>query len=154
MEMSQNLRGMRVIAFDNAALRVRDEDGVIVGEISLESGFHDLSNLAPLANLGSIEAANIYVVNQSRGRVMTFKSDTRTQTAAAAEYQMPALKQQEFELRRLMKGIVKEQVAKERKAWESAVTGDTQREPDVIEQQEETADETVVDATEELSSDA
>lgn len=138
--MKQNLKGMKVIAFNGAALRVTNSEGEILGEISLPAGPVDLTAYAPLTAMGDVEATGVFIASNAAGRLKTYKSERHTESAAASEYHMPYAQQQEMMMERMVERVVKRQTA-----LEASRRADAVNKKPVMEEQAPVIEETEIE---------
>lgn len=106
------LKGVRAIAFDGAFITVVDPEGV-THTVSVDPGPVDLTPYQPLCNLGECELDGflVYASTGARGALLP----QGLYASAASETYSPSMaEKQEAQMRQLVKGMVRNQLARER----------------------------------------
>lgn len=109
-----NFRGMKIIALDGATLNLADGDGEVQATISLPVGPHDLSEYQPLLDVFHVTAGQIVRVGDAGRRLRAVGHDAPFQSGASALYTPSLAEQQEAQMRQMVQGMVKSQLAQER----------------------------------------
>lgn len=90
MHTTTSLRGVSVIAFTGAAIRLLDGKDAIVGTVDLQPGVHDLTAYQPLCDSGVVELKAMLIVKSPHGRLQVIHTEDRFETAANPTYQPSA----------------------------------------------------------------
>lgn len=90
MHNTTSLRGVTVIAFKGAAIRLVDGKDALVGQVDLDPGVHDLTPYQPLCDLGIVELKAVVITKSPHGRLQVIHTEERFDTAANPTYQPSA----------------------------------------------------------------
>ena len=133
----KSLLGVTICAFNGCYLAFHDANGEAVGTVDLPPGIHDLSAYQPLLSVAEVRMQSCYILRSPVGRNQINTPDRLFASSAALTYTPSLAEQQEHNMRRMVKTMLREQRAEEDARAERAARSrrknkETEDEPEIL----------------------